>query len=205
MGSFLESWNDAHKKVILFSGVFDPVHKGHIAIAEEAYKIHGGTVVFLPERVPHHRDVNHKNNPTSYAHRLKMLNIATAGSEHLKVLDYPADQHWIQETFTWLGEKFPDRKLAWLVGDDVVDMIAEWPNADKMPELNVDTLIVANRFDGTYTPPLSGTVAGVNVVSMNSKFRYMESRFIRQDMLRRHTSLPDGLWQYIQEHKLYGV
>ena len=198
MGSFLDSWNDVHKRVVLFSGVFDPVHKGHITLAQEAYKLHGGTVVMLPERVP-----QHKHGSTPYKHRLKMLNIATSDIPEIRVLDYPADNHWILETFTWLGEKFPDRKFTWLVGSDVVGGVASWPNAEILKELRVDLILVANRRDDNYQLPPERSIHGVDLHAMNSKYRYMESSFIRKDLHTRHTSLPDGVYNYINDHDLY--
>src|SRR5580765_3231052 len=60
----------------LFGGTFDPVHKGHLALARAALercKLH--RVLFVPANIPPHKQ---KQPLSSFAHRLAMLALATA-------------------------------------------------------------------------------------------------------------------------------
>ncbi|HVI69805.1 MAG TPA: adenylyltransferase/cytidyltransferase family protein, partial [Magnetospirillaceae bacterium] len=61
------------KRVGVFSGTFDPVHRGHLAFALSAQKrAQLDTVVFLPEHSP-----RGKIAVGSFTHRLEMLRLAT--------------------------------------------------------------------------------------------------------------------------------
>jgi nicotinate-nucleotide adenylyltransferase len=63
----------------LFGGTFDPIHRGHIALAQEArdtYQLH--RVYFVPASVPPHK----QNQPrASYCHRYAMVALATANEK----------------------------------------------------------------------------------------------------------------------------
>jgi nicotinate-nucleotide adenylyltransferase len=65
------------ERIGLFGGTFDPVHAGHLAIAERAaQQLRLDRVIFIPAAVP-----PHKKKPTaSYGHRVAMLEAALAGN-----------------------------------------------------------------------------------------------------------------------------
>ena len=68
---------DGDKNIALFGGSFDPPHLGHLDIAREAVrKCALDRVVFIPCHLsPHKRD----HPPVSAHHRVKMLELCTAG------------------------------------------------------------------------------------------------------------------------------
>ena len=60
------------KRIGIFAGTFDPVHKGHISFALQAIEAAGlDEVVFLPEPRP-----RHKQSVTDQSHRIAMINLA---------------------------------------------------------------------------------------------------------------------------------
>ena len=199
MSSFYESWRKKEDVVIVFAGVFDPVHKGHISAAEAAMKTVGHTVVFLPERVP-----QHKHGTTAYIHRLNMLRIATAHDARFTVLDYPEDQQYIVPTFNWLRTLYPDRQFVWLMGADVVPYVASWPDSEKLSELGVQRILAVSRQE----EPSQQKVHDIYVDRVRRrrhKHEHLSSRFIRDDIATRHTALPDGVFAYIRANELYSA
>ena len=65
------------KKIGLLGGTFDPVHYGHLQLAESALVECGlDKVVFIPAAEPPHKD---STAVTSFDHRLAMLKLATYG------------------------------------------------------------------------------------------------------------------------------
>lgn len=198
MLDFLSEWNEKSGRIIVFAGVFDPVHNGHIAIAQQAELHHGTEVVFLPERIP-----QHKHGSVSYEHRLKMLEIATADESDLSVVNYPKKHHYIEEVFTWLSRQFPNRTFAWLVGSDVVDSLVTWPDIHKLRELHVNLIIIASRTKIPLSTEIGQDIAGVPTVYLQSDYTYLNSSYIRADIENRKADIPPAVYEYIQKHKLY--
>ena len=66
-------------KIGLFGGTFDPIHRGHIALARAARQQFGlARVLFVPAHIPPHKQ---KQPLSSFAHRYAMVSLATAGEK----------------------------------------------------------------------------------------------------------------------------
>ena len=75
----------------LFGGTFDPIHRGHIALAQAAReKFNLGRVLFVPANIPPHKQ---KQPLTAFAHRYAMIVLATMGEKAFvpSLLEAPAD------------------------------------------------------------------------------------------------------------------
>jgi len=76
----------------LFGGTFDPIHRGHIALAQAAQeKFQLGRVLFVPANVPPHK----QNQPlTAFAHRYAMVVLATLNVKGFlpSLLEAPAEE-----------------------------------------------------------------------------------------------------------------
>lgn len=204
MNKFLLSWIDKWDRVVVFGGVFDPVHKGHLSAAKTALS-HGRKVVFMPERKP-----QHKHGTTSYQHRLEMLKLATENESNLEVVDYPQDHHLIAPVFTWLKKHYPRSGFVWLVGSDVVEHIANWKGVDKLEALGVKKIIYFDR-EGEEKPEtiqISNTMTAYKIKrprfrKNRQKHASIRSKTIRKNMPTHHTQLPESVYDYIKKHDLY--
>lgn len=75
----------------LFGGTFDPIHRGHIALAQAAReKFDLGRVLFVPANIPPHKQ---KQPLTAFAHRYAMVVLATAAEKAFlpSLLEAPAE------------------------------------------------------------------------------------------------------------------
>src|SRR4051794_1314404 len=71
------------KKIGLYGGTFDPIHLGHINLAFELMEKKSlDEVWFIPARISPHKMHLH---PTSFAHRVKMLDLALEGIPQFKI------------------------------------------------------------------------------------------------------------------------
>jgi len=111
----------------IFGGTFDPIHHGHLRLAEEvAETAKLGEVRFLPSGTPPHR-----SRPGADAQdRLEMVRLATAGNARFSVDDRELKRvgpGYMFDTLTDLrGEFGANRPLALLLGADAFLDLATW-------------------------------------------------------------------------------
>lgn len=205
--SFLDSWIKKWDRTVVFAGVFDPVHKGHISAAENALR-YGRKVVFIPERVP-----QHKHSTSAYKDRLEMLLIATKSQLKFSVVDYPKDHQYVNETFSWLNKNYPSSGYVWLVGSDVLKHMSSWKDIDKLESLNVVDIIYFDR-EGSETENDSFQITKDLIAHKIKRSRKrkiqkthakMSSTEIRNNLVKFHNRLPDGVFDYIKSKNLYNV
>jgi nicotinate-nucleotide adenylyltransferase len=117
-------------RVGIYSGTFDPVHKGHVSFALEALVQAGlDSVVFLPEREP-----REKTRVTNFSHRVKMLRLASAEHIALDMVELPDSRFSVQATLPKLQARFGS-DLSLLIGSDVVRTFAfRWPGLTQLLE-----------------------------------------------------------------------
>ncbi len=111
----------------VFGGTFDPVHYGHLLLAEccrEQCRL--DDVWFLPAAVPPHK---RDRQLTPAAQRIEMLALAIAGHEAFAVGRYEADRGGINytvETLAHFRRENPQRELFFLLGADMLHDLSDW-------------------------------------------------------------------------------
>jgi len=126
----------------LFGGTFDPVHRGHLALARAAMercKLH--RVCFVPAGVPPHK----QEQPLApFAHRFAMLALATADEKAFvpSLLEAPQDgvkkdraekPNYSIDTVRRLKQSFKNAdRLFFLIGMDAFADIANWHQAEAL-------------------------------------------------------------------------
>ncbi|MGB7068199.1 MAG: nicotinate-nucleotide adenylyltransferase [Pyrinomonadaceae bacterium] len=114
-------------KIAFYGGSFDPVHRGHIAIASKLTEIFGlDAFVFVPAfHAPHKR----RTKPTPGFHRYAMLCLATNDETAIRVssieLDAPERPYTI-ETLSQLKTELPDDEVFFVMGADSWAEITTW-------------------------------------------------------------------------------
>lgn len=125
----------------LFGGTFDPVHRGHMALAKAAMercKLHH--VYFVPANVPPHKQ---KQPLTAFAHRFAMLALATAAEKAFvpSLLEAPEEggagkkekPNYTIDTVRRMKQSFKNSdKLFLLIGMDAFADIAKWHQCDAL-------------------------------------------------------------------------
>lgn len=133
----------------LFGGTFDPVHRGHMALAREAlgqHKLH--RIVFVPANLPPHKQ---RQPLLPFVHRFAMLALATAEEKAFvpSLLEAPEDgaipirkgkekdrdprPNYTIDTVRRLKQSLkPSDKLFLLIGMDAFADIAKWHEAEAL-------------------------------------------------------------------------
>jgi nicotinate-nucleotide adenylyltransferase len=111
----------------LFGGTFDPVHYGHLLLAElcrEARQL--DAVWFVPAAVPPHKQDQHV---TTAAQRIEMLELAIGGHDAFGVCRHEIDRGGVSYTADTLREieaEDPTRELFFLLGADSLTELPLW-------------------------------------------------------------------------------
>lgn len=191
------------KRIGIYSGSFDPVHKGHISFALSALNdARLDAVYFVVESLP-----RHKPGITHYAHRVAMLKLATRAHPNLYVLELPDKRFSVATTLPRLQSKFKGDQLCMLIGSDVLAHIALWPMIEDL--LTHVGLVVGLRSATNIDQALTLATAMPKPLKelhlIESLEPSMASKHIRQSFRGGHTSyavLP-SVSKYIKKHWLY--
>ena len=114
----------------MFGGTFDPVHYGHLLLAEccrEQCRL--DAVWFLPAAVPPHKQ---DRELTPAGRRIEMLELAIAGNPAFSVCRYETDRggvNYTVDTLTHFRDEDPGRELFFLLGADMLLDLPHWRNA----------------------------------------------------------------------------
>ncbi|MFZ0807462.1 MAG: nicotinate (nicotinamide) nucleotide adenylyltransferase [Candidatus Sulfotelmatobacter sp.] len=127
----------------LFGGTFDPVHRGHIALAQAALeKFKLNRIHFVPANIPPHKQ---KQPLTAFVHRFAMLALATAGEkafvpslleapdESAAKKDKPPKPNYTIDTVRRLKQSLKSiDRLFLLIGMDAFADIAQWHQSEAL-------------------------------------------------------------------------
>ncbi len=135
-------------RVAIIGGTFNPIHIGHLFLAEEVRAALGyERILFIPTNKPVHKQVREEIGPER---RLEMVRLAVAPYPHLGVDDVElrrGGSSYTIDTIDLLEQRHrPDGKLGMVIGDDLARRFGTWKEPGVLAQ-RVD-LIVAHRESG---------------------------------------------------------
>ena len=124
------------ERIAIFGGTFDPVHNGHIKMADTIISRNlADRVFFLPAKTPPHKL---DKKITSEAIRLRMLE--TVVNERIQIcrheIDKPDATSYSYKTMRELKALHPDKKLLFVIGMDSLRTIHFWREFSKFIQEN---------------------------------------------------------------------
>lgn len=140
----LSDINPSNKKIGIMGGTFNPVHIGHLILAENAYQMLGlDRVVFMPTGCSYLKD---PSTILDAGVRMELVSAAVEGNEHFAVSDYEMKKKgntYTSETLTELDELYPCNEWYFIIGEDSIYNIETWHDSQTI--FNSCTLVVAPR------------------------------------------------------------
>ena len=205
--------NSIIRKVILYGGSFDPIHKGHLQVAQHAAKaIKADHIYFIPAKISPLK----VNAPiASDDQRVEMLELAIHGYSNCSVslCDMQRDSlSYSLDTIKYFKLKFANQVIIhWLAGADVLDQLDKWYRVDEL--LNICNFSIMYRA-GFPKPDLSKYIESFS----EDLIKKLEANVIETPLIdissteirkriQQNTSIkgmvPDNVLHYIESNSIY--
>ncbi len=203
---------DTPQRLGLFGGSFDPVHYGHLLLAESCREqCQLDQVWLLPAAAAPHKL---QRTCASARHRVEMLRLAIGGHSALRVNTMEVDRGGISYTFETLEaihQQLPVTELFFLMGADSLEDLPHWREPSRICQLAVPVVV---RRQGSPTPSLSvlehlvdpERLALFERCQVTMPLIDLASTEIRQRVARGQSTryrTPRAVEKYIEAHKLY--
>lgn len=184
----------------LFGGSFDPVHLGHLIVAEAVAEALDARVRFLPARGQPFKRAAHEAAPEQ---RAAMLELAAAGNPRFAVerieFTLPAPSYTVR-TLRALATQAPGVRFTLLLGADAVRDLPSWFEVDALPGLADVVVFARPGFD----LPAQDAVPVARVVSVPAID--ISATAVRERVSRGRSIrylVPGAVREYIAAHGLY--
>ncbi|MFO0920772.1 MAG: adenylyltransferase/cytidyltransferase family protein [Candidatus Saccharimonadales bacterium] len=194
-------------KVGIYSGTFDPIHKGHVMFAQSTINEFGlDKVFFLPERSP-----RRKQGIKAYEHRVNMIKLALKKKNKLATVILEQPRFTPEQTMPIIGERFKGSEIYMLMGDDMLDHFIEWPNVGGLIK-SVKFIVAVRKYDRDHIIEVIKIIE--QVTGQNINFQIIEfglnsysSRSIRQSIKKNndYKGLTKEVKKYIEDNGLYSA
>lgn len=188
-------------KIGLFFGSFNPVHVGHMVIAN--YMLEFTELDEIWFIVSPHNPLKEKRSLLAAHHRLQLVREAIGENKRMKAsnIEFKLPQpSYTINTLIYLKEKYPQHNFVLLVGSDNLKSFHKWKNHEQILEQNE-----------LYVYPRSST--GGDKLSIHPNIRVVtaplmeiSSSFIREAIKNKKDvryMMPGEVWKYIKEMHFY--
>lgn len=191
------------KKIGLYFGSFNPIHIGHLVIANHLVENSDLDEIWLV--VTPHNPFKKKKTLLDDHHRLELVRRACEGYEKLKPSDIefklPQPNYTIN-TLVHLSEKYPDYLFCLLMGEDNLNTFHKWKNYELILEQNpiyVYPRKTNNGHENQFTNH-------PDIVHIDAPIMEISSTQIRKAIKEEKNikpMLPTEVWEYIDEMNFY--
>lgn len=210
------------RRVGLYGGTFDPVHKAHLQLASSALTdLHLDRVIFLPAASPPHKQ---ELQITAFKHRFAMLELACRTEDNFTCsvveANLPVPSYTIDTLHYFHHHLSAEIDLFFLMGSDALLDIINWKSYKEI--LSCVSLLVCNR-EGDDLEEIAAMMNQLayenqgshwssrnkdrDIIFLDAKPDDISSTEIRNQLTMRKSSveklLPPGVYSYIRKFRLY--
>ncbi|OGO22371.1 MAG: nicotinate (nicotinamide) nucleotide adenylyltransferase [Chloroflexi bacterium RBG_16_51_9] len=197
-------------KIGVLGGTFDPIHKGHLAIAEAAMKRLGlDEVYFVPSaRTP----LKESDTILAAEHRVKMVRLAIAGYPYFKLstieIDRPGPSYTV-DTIAQLRDSLgADNELYFIIGLDSLVQLPRWREVARIIQMCQLVAVPRPGYSLPDKDSLEAVIPGISqrLIILDEPKMDISATEIRQ-LAKRGESIshlvPEAVAEYIKKNKLY--
>lgn len=186
-------------KIGILGGTFNPVHIGHLILAEEAREKLGlDKIIFVPAYLPPHKDTA---DIAPANERYRMIQLAIKGNAYFSVSDIETKRDGLSFTIDTLKEfkkSYPSDILYFIIGSDLLNYLDEWKDLKNI--LTIVKFVVATRpgYALEKIPSYIETMA-IRAVDVSG---FEVRRCIKEHRSFRYL-VPEAVFNYINKKRLY--
>lgn len=192
------------KKIGLFFGSFNPIHIGHLILAN--YILEKSDMDELWFVVSPQNPFKDKKTLLNDHNRLEMVNLAVQNYPKMRASDVefalPKPSYTI-DTLTYLHEKFPDYQFSLIMGEDNLAGLKKWKNADILVK-NHQIIVYPRVFDEAKQE--SDYLQNENISVIKAPIIELSATEIRS-MIKEHKNvrpmLPPEVFDYLDGSNFY--
>lgn len=189
----------------IMGGTFDPVHLGHLLVAEcAAEQAQLDEVWFIPSYQPPHK---YFSPGATEDDRWQMVNLAIENNGKFRAVDWEIRKGGVSyslETAQMLIESYPDYRFSWLIGADMVQYLPHWHRIEDLCSLvsfigfaRPGTIIDLTQLDEVIQRRVSIVeVPQIDISSTAVRERLRKGKTVRY-------MVPEPVLAYIEERRLY--
>ncbi|MDD5618304.1 MAG: nicotinate-nucleotide adenylyltransferase [Candidatus Omnitrophica bacterium] len=186
-------------RIGIFGGTFNPIHFGHLVLAEQAYEKLGlDKIIFIPSFYPPHK----KNSEIILAsHRYNMVKLAIRKNPRFEISDIEIKRKgrsFLIDTLRELKKIYPKAKLFFISGSDVSDQMNRWKSINEI--FSLAKFVLAKR-PGYRLKKYSKNISVISITELD-----ISSSMIRRK-IKTHQSIrylmPLRVYRYIKQRGLY--
>jgi nicotinate-nucleotide adenylyltransferase len=197
------------QRIGIFGGSFNPLHHGHLIVAEfAAESIDLDLILFVPVVHPPHRD---GSGLKPIEHRCRMISMAIEDNDRFQLSMVDAERpgpHYSVDTVQIIGKQFPDAELFFVMGGDSFKSFPSWHQPNEIvkhcrlavmrrpssnpvqPDMHAAVLPqLSSRVDMIEAPPIGISATKVRLqLASHKSVRYL---------------VPQNVLEYIHANNLY--
>ncbi len=193
------------KKIGLYFGTFNPIHIGHLNIAN--YMVEFSDLDEIWMVVTPHNPHKKKKTLLDDVHRLTMVRIALEDYPKLKAsnIEFGMEQpNYTVNTLAHLEEEYPEALFCLIMGEDNLKSFHKWKNYE----------VILERYKIYVYPRISEAASGSQVLDashpsitkVNAPIMELSSTFIRKAIKEEKNIRPmlsEAVWKYVDEMRFY--
>lgn len=188
-------------KIGLFFGSFNPIHVGHMVIANHMLEFTGLDRIWFV--ISPHNPLKPKTSLLHERQRLTMVSLAIGDNNKMKAsnIEFKLPQpSYTVNTLAYLEEKYPEKEFALIMGADNLEGLHKWKNYEE----------ILKRYE-IYVYPRPGSEGGElihhpKVKMVETPLMEISSTKIRAAIKEKKDIryfVPEAVWQYLKEMHFY--
>ncbi len=190
-------------KICIYGGAFDPVHLGHLYIADKTYEeLQLDRIVFVPGGIPPWKNTYFKTQD-----RIKMLSMAISDNQRFGLDPFEVQNEgevsYSYDTVEYFRKKYPGDEFYFLIGSDALATLDKWHRIEELSAMI--TFIAVEREGFVFADEeIKKLKSKYDLIYMKLPYLNISSTYIREALQKNMSyryMLRDNVYEYIKGTK----